>query len=288
MNEDHQARAPLILNPNEIALLHELTHAALRGHSPVAWPASLRHQMETVRNFARGAVKRPKPALQAELLEYFLTFPEYFLRFPDPKVSKAFLVLEECLAGWRRRYDRMVLDVLLPASTPKIVAEAVELLGGRYLAIRRSIRPDRIVISVVNVRRRRNEPTSLYFFERARTTYGHLLKSAGVVIRTQGVVYFLGRVRHSSDMRLITVREQSRATRGARSVLTGLLLATSVDRAVFVAGMLLQPVPARGQMADLIGIFEETAVPARAATWVAGFKQSAADCVPLTLEAGEI
>ena len=177
--------------------------------------------------------------------------------------------------------------MLLPEVDDKTLVTAAR-YHGRYVAIRRSILHDRIVISVVNVRRRRDVASLSYFLERTRTRDRGLFKATGVVIPAPGVLYLLGRVRHSSDMRLLAVREPPPTAPGARPMLTGLLLATSASRVVFTARTLLHPVPAGMRVADLIGIFDGAAVPPKASRWVAHFEESTESSEPLTLEAGDI
>ena len=94
MPEAEQKRAPSFLDPDRIEFLRQLTRIAQATHPPAAWPDSMRWQMENVRNFARGKVKRPKPLLQAELAAYFLTFP-------DDAVSESFRQLRQRLTGRR-------------------------------------------------------------------------------------------------------------------------------------------------------------------------------------------
>ena len=150
MPEAEQKRAPSFLDPDRIEFLRQLTRIAQATHPPAAWPNSMRWQMENVRNFARGKVKRPKPLLQAELAAYFLTFP-------DDAVSESFRQLRQRLTGRRPGGGRTVCDGLLPAIDERALAAAAR-YHGRYIAIRRSLLRDRIVISVVNLRRppRRN------------------------------------------------------------------------------------------------------------------------------------
>ena len=280
MPEAEQKRAPSFLDPDRIEFLRQLTRIAQATHPPAAWPDSMRWQMENVRNFARGKVKRPKPLLQAELAAYFLTFP-------DDAVSELFRQLRQRLTGRRPGGGRTVCDGLLPAIDERALAAAAR-YHGRYIAIRRSLLRDRIVISVVNLRRPRDATSFSYFLERTRTPHRDLFKAAGIVVHAPGVLYLLGRVRHSSDLRLMAIREPPTTARRVRPTLTGLLLATSASRVVFATRTLLHPVPDGMPVADLLGIFDEAAVPPGASRWVAEFEESAARFEPLALEAGDI
>jgi hypothetical protein len=280
MTDGHPSRAPSFLDPDKVELLRSLTRLAQAAHPPSAWPHSIRRQMENVRNFARGKVKRPKPLLQAELAAYFLTFP-------DETVPESFRELRQRLTGGRLGDHRTRCGTLLPGISDKTLTTLTR-YHGRYVALRRSILRDRIVISVINVRHRRDPASWSYFLERTRTRDRELFKAAGVVIPASGVLYFLGSVRHSTDMRLMAVREPPPSAPGGRPILTGLLLATSASRVVFTARTLLHPVPARKQVADLIGIFDVNGVPPEASRWVAHFEKSTEGTEPLTLEAGDI